>query len=424
LKAKATAVGADTMLSAIIRLVDNAQNSKAPIQRLADTVSSYFVPAVLIVSACTLLIWWAIGFPGHGVINAVAVLIIACPCALGLATPTVILVATGLGAERGLLYKDASAIERAEKLQTIIFDKTGTLTEGNPRVTDVYPFGGVDEFKVLKIAMILENNSQHPIATSIVKHGASKGLKSGPLTSFQFVSGKGVVGEIEGTKYYVGSPAFAEEMQQDISQEQVKKFEMEGKTVCLVWSQYALLGVIAVMDPLRKNSTEAVHRLHRMGIHTVMMTGDNKQTAKAIASQVGIEHYEAEVLPDKKAEKVKELMKAGRVVGMVGDGINDAPALAAADVGFAISTGSDIAIEAADITLVRDDLLGVIKAIELSKASFHKIRQNLFFAFIYNILGIPLAALGILNPMIAAAAMALSSVSVVGNALLLKKMKR
>lgn len=421
LKAKATKVGADTVLSGIIRLVEHAQNSKAPIQRLADVISYYFVPCIVAVSAVTFILWSLFDSVADGLVNAVSVLVIACPCALGLATPTVIMVASGRGAKRGILFREASAIEQAEKIKTMVLDKTGTLTEGKPRVSGVYPAPGIDEYRLLKVAMTVESNATHPLAGCITAYGGAKGLKPGVVTYFENVPGKGVHGEVEGVRYSIGSPFFAEESGKSLDDEQIAHLKSEGKTICVVWNDQGPLGVIAISDPLRSSSHEAVKKLKNMGIHTVMLTGDNRQTAEAIAKLVGVDEFEAEVLPENKAEAVTKLMASGNQVGMVGDGINDAPALAAANVGFAIGAGSDIAIEAADVTLLRDDLTTVTTAINLSKATMMKAKQNIFFAFVYNTLGVPLAALGFLNPIVAAAAMALSSVSVITNALLLRK---
>jgi len=421
IRAEATGVGSDTVLSGIIRLVQQAQNTKAPIQRLADQISSYFVPAVLAISLLTLLAWSAFGMFTDGLVNAISVLVIACPCALGLATPTVILVASGLGAERGILFKKAEALETAEKIQTLMIDKTGTLTEGRPSVVDVIESGNVDAFRVMQIAMSLEAHSLHPVSSAVIQYGEKIGLRPLNLTDFETFPGKGISAKIDGVEYGVGSLQFAGEKGFSIEDSDVFQEEKKGKTVCAVWSSQKMFGFIVVSDPIRKQSAKAIAELNRMGIQTVMITGDNRNTAEAIAKQAGISEYEAQVLPGDKADRVKERMRKGRVVGMVGDGINDAPALAAANVGFAVAAGSDVAIESADVTLMRNDLMGVVTAIRLSKETFKKIRQNLFFAFIFNILGIPLAACGLLNPVIAAAAMALSSVSVVTNALLLKR---
>jgi P-type Cu+ transporter len=420
LKARATKVGAETVLSGIIRLVEHAQNSKAPIQRLADVISYYFVPCIVAVSAITFVLWSLFGSISDGLVNAVSVLVIACPCALGLATPTVIMVASGRGAKRGILFREAGAIEHAEKIETMILDKTGTLTEGKPQVTGIFPAMGVDEYRLLKVAMTIENNATHPIAGAITAYGETKGLKPGAVTYFETIPGKGVHAEIEGIRYTIGSAKFAEESGKTPDDQKIAQLKEEGKTICVVWSEQGPMGVVSISDPLRPSSYEAVKQLKRMGIHTVMLTGDNMQTAEAVAKLAGVDDFEAEVLPENKAEAVSKLMASGKEVGMVGDGINDAPALAAASIGFAVGAGSDIAIEAADVTLLRDDLTCVITAINLSKATMMKAKQNIFFAFVYNTLGVPLAALGFLNPIVAAAAMALSSVSVITNALLLR----
>ncbi|MEM1282786.1 MAG: heavy metal translocating P-type ATPase [Chlamydiota bacterium] len=420
-RAKATKVGADTVLSGIIRLVEQAQNSKAPIQRLADIISYYFVPSIICVSIVTFILWAVFGNVAEGLINAVSVLVIACPCALGLATPTVIMVASGRGARRGILFREARAIEQAEKIETLILDKTGTLTEGKPQVSGVYPAPGIDEYRLLKIAMTLENSSTHPLATSISTFGETKGLKPGTVTDFEVVPGKGVQGKVDGVYYSIGSPRFAQESGKNLDDEQIAQLRKDGKTISIVWSDQGPMGGIAISDPLRPSSYEAVKTLKNLGIYTVMLTGDNAKTAEAVANLAGVDEFEAEVLPEHKAEAVTNLMASGKQVGMVGDGINDAPALAAASIGFAIGAGSDIAIEAADVTLLRDDLTTVVTAINLSKATMKKARQNIFFAFVYNTLGVPLAAFGFLNPIVAAAAMAMSSVSVITNALLLRK---
>ena len=422
LKIRAKEIGSKTALARIIKLVENAQNSRAPIQKLADAISEVFVPIVIGIALLTFLAWW--GFAGDfntAMINAVAVLVIACPCALGLATPTVIMVSSGCAANRGILFKDAAALEKAEKLQVLILDKTGTLTEGKPTVSNHEAFG--DENQLLEVAMALENNSQHPLAQAIASYAQSKNIPVKTVESFKSDSGKGVKGIVNGTLYFLGSKRYIEEYTNQPIPPVVEKFEKEGKTVVLVSSETTLLGVIAIADRLKPESAKAVASLKKMGIYTVMLTGDNALTAATVAREAGVDEFIAEVLPENKAAKVEEFKARKKIVGMVGDGINDAPALAAADVGFAMASGSDIAIETADITLVRNDMMSVVEAIELSKATFVKVRQNLFFAFIYNILGIPLAALGLLNPVIAAAAMAMSSVSVVGNALLLRRWK-
>ncbi len=419
--AKAIQVGKDTALARIIGLVEQAQNSKAPIQRLADVVSEYFVPAVVLISLLTFLAWWmASGEISKALICAVSVLVIACPCALGLATPTVIAVASGLGAKYGILFKEAGAIEQAEKIETLIIDKTGTLTEGNPSVAGVYPMSHTSESDLLTIALSLESRSQHPLAEAIVSYAQDRNLSIAGVHQFNSIPGKGVSGDIDGKTYSAGSVRYAREQGILLPDDQINELESKGETIIAVWEREKVLGVIGIADRLRKNSRRAIGQANQMGIHTVMLTGDRPQTAQAISHQAGIQESYAEVLPEQKAQKVRELKNRGQVVGMVGDGINDAPALASASVGFAIGAGSDVAIEASDITLMKNDLLGVIDAIDLSKATMNKAKQNLFFAFIYNILGIPIAALGFLNPIVAAAAMALSSLSVVSNALLLR----
>lgn len=417
LKAKAIKVGSETALSTIIRLVQDAQNSKAPIQTLADKVSGYFVPAVMGLSLLTLLLWGFFGDYNSGIVNAVSVLVIACPCALGLATPTVIVVASGLGASKGILFRNASAIENAGKITTLILDKTGTLTEGKPQVVEVYPHIPENTLHLLKLALTLENSSQHPIADAITKYALKQGLRPLNSSSYLSIPGKGVSAEIERKMYFIGSEGFARER----FPEGVFDLKNEGRSYCLIWSEKEILGEVVVADPIRLGSERAIDRLKNLGIFLMMITGDNFKTAETVAKQIGIEVFEAEVLPENKALIVKEKIQNGQVVGMIGDGINDAPALAAADVGFAMSSGSDIAMESADVTLIGSDLNRVVDAIELSKISVLKIKQNLFFAFLYNSLGMPLAAFGFLNPALAALAMALSSICVVSNALLLKK---
>lgn len=415
LKARATQVGSKTAFSAILRLVDQAQNSKAPVQRLADAISAIFVPIVILVSLITFFAWWGItGNFSNALINSVSVLIIACPCALGLATPTVILVASGLGAQKGILFKDAAAIENAEKINLLVVDKTGTVTEGTPIVTES---SGQDP-KFLSIALALEEPSNHPLADAVVSYVRQQKIEALKISNFESIPGKGVAAEIEGVRYYAGSSRFAEE-QQVVFPKAVESAEKQGKTVVLVWSGTTCLGYFAISDRIRSDSAEAIEALNKLNIKPVMLTGDHFQTAETIAAQAGIQEFFADVLPEYKAMKVEEL-KNGHFVGMVGDGINDAPALAAANLGFAIGAGSDIAIEASDVTLVRNSLMSVVDAIVLSKNAMRKIKQNLFFAFIYNSLGIPLAMIGLMNPIFAAVAMALSSLSVVANALSLR----
>ncbi|MGE5027113.1 MAG: heavy metal translocating P-type ATPase, partial [Betaproteobacteria bacterium] len=424
LKCRATGVGAHTVLAGIIRLVEQAQGSKAPIQRLADVISGIFVPVVVAVSLITFGLWWSLnGEFATALINAVAVLVIACPCALGLATPTAIMVGTGNGAKAGILIRNAEALERAEKIHTLVVDKTGTLTVGRPTVTDIVPVGGASTEEVLRLAAALEQGSEHPLAKAVTERAAEAGITPGAMTGFSAVTGKGVQGEIGDRLCRLGSPAFLIEQGLKIEEDTLIRLQQQGKTVVAVSEAENILGYLAIADALRASSASAVARLQAMGIEVVMLTGDNAATARAIAAQAGIGRYLAEVLPQDKAAEIQQLKAQGKVVGMAGDGINDAPALAAADVSFAVGSGADVAIETADVTLMRSDLASVADAIDLSRATLKKIRQNLFFAFIYNVLGIPLAALGMLNPVIAGAAMAMSSVSVVSNSLLLKRWK-
>ena len=422
LKCRATGIGAHTMLAGIIRLVDEAQGSKAPIQRLADVISGIFVPVVVAVSLLTLgLTWWlGAGFT-QALISAVAVLVIACPCALGLATPTAIMVGTGRGAQAGILVRNAAALERAEKIQVLIVDKTGTLTEGRPQVVDVVALTGLSDTALLRIAATLEQGSSHPLAQAVLDKARETGAEPGAMTQFTSVAGKGICAEIDGGMVWLGSPAYLAEAGVPMDQSAFAALQAQGKTVIGLGNAAGPLGYLAIADRLRATSVRAVERLQSMGIEVIMLTGDNPATAQAVAAEAGITRHLAEVLPQHKADEVARIKAQGKIVGMVGDGINDAPALAAADVSFAIGAGSDIAIEAADITLMRNDLMSVCDAISLSRATLGKIRQNLFFAFIYNVLGIPLAAAGQLNPVIAGAAMALSSVSVVSNSLLLRR---
>jgi len=422
LKCRATGIGAHTMLAGIIRLVDEAQGSKAPIQRLADVISGIFVPVVVAVSLATLgLTWWlGAGFT-QALISAVAVLVIACPCALGLATPTAIMVGTGRGAQAGILVRNAAALERAEKIQVLIVDKTGTLTEGRPQVVDIVPLADLSEADLLRIAATLEQGSSHPLAQAVLDKAREAGIQPGSMTQFTSTPGKGVCAEIDGTTIWLGAPDYLAAQGLTVDAGVVAPLQAQGKTVVALGSAAGVLGYLAIADRLRETSMRAVARLQQMGIEVIMLTGDNTATAQAVAAEAGIARYLAEVLPQHKADEVARIKAQGKTVGMVGDGINDAPALAAADVSFAIGAGSDIAIEAADITLMRNDLMSVCDAIGLSRATLGKIRQNLFFAFVYNVLGIPLAAAGQLNPVIAGAAMALSSVSVVSNSLLLRR---
>jgi len=426
LKCRATSVGAHTQLAAIIRLVEEAQGSKAPIQRLADIISGVFVPVVVIISALTFIFtWWMAGEFVPALINAVAVLVIACPCALGLATPTAIAVGAGRGAQAGVLVKNAAALERAEKIQILIVDKTGTLTEGRPAVTDIVPAASVTEYALMQAASTLEQGSEHPLAKAVMERAKGMNIWPQAMSDFTAITGSGIAARIDGAEYILGSPKFLRERGALTDDNSTTDLQAEGKTVIGVAivsnGTPEILGYLAIADRLRSTSAQAVERLQSMGIEVIMLTGDNAATASAIARQVGITAYRADVLPQGKAAEVGKMKANGKFTGMVGDGINDAPALAAADVSFAISAGSDVAIEAADITLMRNDLMSVADAISLSRATLKKIRQNFFFAFIYNVLGIPLAAIGLLNPVIAGAAMAMSSVSVVSNSLLLKR---
>jgi Cu+-exporting ATPase len=431
LRCRAEGVGATTMLAGIIRLVREAQGTKAPIQRLADRVAGVFVPAVVAISALTFALWWGIGGElAPALVNAVAVLVIACPCALGLATPTAIMVGTGRGAQVGVLVKNAVALEQAEKFRTLIVDKTGTLTEGKPVVTDVIPAAGCPAADLVAAAAGLEFGSAHPLAHAVLEYAKQQSIAPIPTRGFRSVTGKGVqavlaVAALGGEQtLLLGAPAFLAQSGLAIDAAAIAPLVEQGKTVIAVGGGGRVLGYLAIADKLRPSSREAVALLKGMGIAVVMLTGDNAATAKAIAGAAGVSSYRAQVLPGEKAAAVAEFRTEGQIVGMVGDGVNDAPALAAADVSFAIGAGSDVALEAADIALMRSDLLSVVDAISLSRATLGKIRQNLFFAFIYNVLGIPLAAAGMLNPVIAGAAMALSSVSVVSNSLLLRRWRR
>ncbi len=424
LRCRATGVGRATLLAGIIRMVEQAQGSKAPVQRLADRISGIFVPAVTAVALITFVAWWALtGEFTSALVNAVAVLVIACPCALGLATPTAIMVGTGRGAASGILVKNAQALELAEHVQVLAVDKTGTLTEGRPAVTDIVALGSSHSAEVLGIAASLEQGSNHPLAMAILHEAKARRLELRSITQVQAIPGKGLSGVVGARRYTLGSPGFLAESGIPIAEDVLQPLQDAGKTIVAVANEAQVLGVIAVADRLRETSAEAVRRLKAAGVEVIMLTGDNPQTAAAIARAAGIERFRAGVLPQDKAAAVSELKSSGRRVGVAGDGINDAPALAAADVSFAIGSGADVAIEAADVTLMRNDLMSVVDAIDLSRATLRKIRQNLFFAFIYNVLGIPLAALGFLNPVIAGAAMAMSSVSVVSNSLLLKRWK-
>lgn len=422
-KFEATKVGKDTALSQIVKMVEDAQGSKAPIQKIADQVSGIFVPVVVGIAVVTFLIWFfATGDLTKAIVSSVAVLVIACPCALGLATPTAIMVGTGKGAENGILIKGGEHLETAYKLNAVVLDKTGTITKGQPEVTDIITLGHMDEKEVLRLAAISEKSSEHPLGAAIYQDGKNEFGNIQDPDSFEAIPGRGVMTVVEDKKIYIGTRKLMIENSIDLGAVESTLTELEdnGKTAMLMAVNNKLDAVIAVADTLKENSKEAIEDLQKMGIDVYMITGDNKRTANAIAKQVGINNVLAEVLPENKAQEVEKLKSQGKIVAMVGDGINDAPALATANIGMAIGTGTDVAIEAADITLMRGDLRTIPSAIRLSRKTMRKIKQNLFWAFFYNIIGIPFAALGFLNPMIAGGAMAFSSVSVVTNSLSLK----
>jgi Cu+-exporting ATPase len=429
---KAERVGKDSLLAQIVSLVSEAQRSRAPIQRLVDVISAYFVPAVLIIAALTFVIWAIFGpapAAAFGLVNAVAVLIIACPCALGLATPMSIMVGVGRGAGAGVLIRRAEAIETLEKVQVLVVDKTGTLTEGKPKLVSVIATG-LGEEELISLAGSLERLSEHPIASAITTGATERGIKLSTVEGFESVTGKGVTGVVDGKRLAVGNQRLMEDLSANLSDWPSKAADLRkgGQTVMYVAVDGRVAGLLGVADPIKRTTPDAIKKLHGAGVRVIMLTGDNRTTAEAVAAQLGIDDVRAEMLPAQKNEVIRQLQSDGQVVAMVGDGVNDAPALAAADVGIAMGTGTDIAMQSAGITLVQGDLTGVARARNLSVAVMKNIRQNLFFAFIYNVLGIPVAAgllypmFGLLlNPMIAAAAMSLSSVSVVGNALRLRK---
>jgi P-type Cu+ transporter len=423
---KAMKIGKDTALAGIIKIVEEAQGSKAPIQRVADTISGYFVPVVLAISIFTFLIWYFFVNPGDfpsALETAIAVLVIACPCALGLATPTSIMVGTGKGAEMGILFKGGEHLEAAHKINAIVLDKTGTITKGHPTVTDFIAYQ--DEKKVLQYLVSAEKSSEHPLAEAIVKYGIEKRSSTLPVKRFKAVPGYGIEAKIGDDEIFVGtSKLMALKNIPSITGDQdLTRLENEGKTAMFIAINSTIMGVVAVADTVKETAKMAVQQLNQLGIKVFMLTGDNERTAKAIANQVGITNVIAEVLPEEKANHVKELQLQGLKVAMVGDGINDAPALVVADIGIAIGTGTDVAIEAADITILGGELTLIPKAMGLSKLTMQNIRQNLFWALVYNSGGIPIAALGLLAPWVAGAAMAFSSVSVVSNALRLKRVK-
>ena len=432
---KATKVGSDTMLSQIIKLVQEAQGSKAPIQRIADLISSYFVPAVLMLALLTFAIWYDFGGSNAlllAILNTVAVLIIACPCAMGLATPTAIMVGTGKGAENGILIKDAEGLETANKIDVVVFDKTGTLTNGKPVVTDIIVGQDREKNEIIQLVASLEKASEHPLADAIIKEAEKQKVKLLAVEKFKAITGHGVEGIVSGKQLHFGNRKLMETKNISISHvdEHITKLEQEGKTVMILTIDNSFSALIAVADTIKESAKEVVKKLQAMGVEVAMITGDNKRTAEAIAKEVGITRVLAEVLPDQKEEEIKKLQAEGKRVAMVGDGINDAPALAKADIGIAMGSGTDVAIEAADITLVNKNLSSVASAITLSKKTMRTIKMNLVWAFGYNVILIPIA-MGVLypffyillNPIFASVAMASSSISVVSNSLLLKKYK-
>jgi Cu+-exporting ATPase len=431
---RAEKVGSDTLLAQIVRMVSEAQRSRAPIQKLVDQVAGYFVPTVLAISAVTFIVWSAVGKEAplaHALVNAVAVLIIACPCALGLATPMAIMVGTGKGAEHGVLIRNAEALETLEKADTLVVDKTGTLTEGKPRLVTVEPAGGFTTDELLHFAASLERGSEHPLAAAIVKGAEAKGVPLSPVHDFRSITGKGVIGQVDGRRVALGSQALMAEENVDLGPlaSGIEALRTEGQTVMLVAVDSKVAGLLGVADPIRSSTLEAIRLLHAEGLHIIMLTGDSRTTAEAVARKIGIDRVIAEVLPEQKALTIKRLQDEGHVVVMAGDGINDAPALAQAQVGIAMGTGTDVAMESAGVTLVQGDLRAIARARALSRATMRNIRQNLFLAFIYNAVSVPVAA-GVLYPLIgvlispiwASAAMSLSSLSVVGNSLRLRRL--
>ncbi len=421
---RATAIGKDTVIAQIVKLVEEAQGSKSPIQALADKIASVFVPAVIGIAFLTFALWMVVGGSGFtaAMVNFIAVLIIACPCALGLATPTAIMVGTGLGATKGILIKNAESLERAHKIQTVVLDKTGTLTQGKPVVTDVLSFNGVDDTVLLQRSASIESRSEHPLGQAIVERARERAVALSPVESFQSFPGLGVTAVVGGDAVAIGNAAMMKQYSVHAAGAETagEKISLEGKTPVFIAINGALAGVIGIADTLKPTSKDAVAQLRRMNLEVVMMSGDNKRTAEAIAKLAGVDRVFSEVLPNEKAARIKALQAEGKLVAMVGDGVNDAPALAQADVGIAMGSGTDMAMETADITLMKSDLLGVVDAIRLSHRTIRTIKQNLFWAFIYNVVGIPIAAFGLLNPIYAAAAMAFSSVSVVMNSLRLR----
>jgi heavy metal translocating P-type ATPase len=435
---KATRVGSETLLASIIKMVADAQGSKAPIQALADKISSVFVPVVLVFSVVVFGIWMFFGIPTLGFALAlslgltafVGILIIACPCALGLATPIAIIVGVGKGAENGILIKDAATLQKLHSVNTVVLDKTGTITKGKPEVVAIERYGNMSEEAFLRIAASLEHKSEHPLASAILAYAQEHGVAAGGAELFENIEGRGVRGTLEGTEYFAGNTMLMRELGLTFDSEALRIHTHKGRTPIMLATAKEVLGIVLVADAIKPEAIAAIKKLHLMGIQTVMLTGDNQQTAEAIAQEVGIDTVVAQVLPSEKLEKIKALQVQGRIVAMAGDGVNDAPALAQADVGIAMGTGTDVAIETAGITLLGGDISKLVKAIHLSRITMNGIKQNLFWAFSYNLIGIPIAAgilfpfFGILlSPVIAGLAMAFSSVSVVLNSLRLKSVK-
>jgi Cu+-exporting ATPase len=432
---RAERVGSDTLLAHIVQLVSEAQRSRAPIQRLADVVSSYFVPAVVFISVLTFIVWASVGLQprlAYALVNAVAVLIIACPCALGLATPMSIMVGMGRGAQAGVLMKNAEALQVFEEVDTLVVDKTGTLTEGKPRLASVRTLPGWNEAEVLRLAATLERGSEHPLAAAIVAGAQARGLELGEAREFRSLTGEGVMGKVEGKALALGNRKLFEKLKIELEALDVRAagLQGEGQIVVFIAVDGLACGLLAVTDPIKPSTPGALRALQKDGIRIVMLTGDNRATAEGVARRLGIQEVEAEVLPEQKGKVIERLQRQGRVVAMAGDGINDAPALAQAQVGIAMGTGTDVAMESAGVTLVKGDLRGIVRAHRLSKGTMRNIRQNLFFALVYNTVGVPLAAgvlypaFGLLlSPMIAAAAMTFSSVSVISNALRLRRLE-
>lgn len=425
LQIKATKIGQATFLAQVIKLVEECQGSRVPIQELADKVTGYFVPVIFGIALITFITWLVIADVSAAVRSAVAVLVIACPCALGLATPTALMMASGLGAQNGILISSGEAIQTLGKIQTIVFDKTGTITKGRPEVTDIFTAAGVMPDFMLGIAASVENYSEHPLGLAVVTKSQEKNINLLAVDKFSAVIGKGIKGEIDGKKVFVGNQRFLQENNFDGAalRNDINHLELQARTIVLVAFADKLLGGFGISDPQKENSAASIKQLKSWGIKTVMLTGDNLQTAQAIAKQVGIDEVVAEVFPDQKVQKIRELQAEHRLVAMVGDGINDAPALKQANVGIALGTGTDIAISASDVTLVKGDLQSVVGAIVLSRETFKKIKQNLFWAFFYNVLCVPLAMMGLLHPVVAEVAMFASSLNVVGNSLRLRKVK-